>query len=137
MVILWSNYYIYRHHIWNQGTIEKVTSNDISFIDLEVRSRSHPQGHRSQTWRCLCFLNANCSFICFQYDLLPDTAFQWVIAHTSGTVRSYQYSIGSTSRKEADDYKDMSWSVDTRPWQVIVTIFIIIIVFNNHLMAST
>ena len=38
----------------------KPTSNDISFLGLDVRSKVTPQGHRSQTWRCLRFLNASC-----------------------------------------------------------------------------
>ena len=35
------NYYIHRHHTWYLGTKQKVTSNEISFLDLEIRSRSH------------------------------------------------------------------------------------------------
>ena len=31
----------HRHHTWYIGTIQKMTSNDISFLDLDERSRSY------------------------------------------------------------------------------------------------
>ena len=65
----------HRHHTWYQGTLQKATSNDISFLDLQERSRSHHKvkcqviisKKMSQTWRCLRSLNASCLGLIFLF----------------------------------------------------------------------
>lgn len=56
-----------------------------------------------------------------KHDIRDDTAHSWTVAHTSGTVRKYEYLVGSSMRRQLPmTRKSLSWSVDTRPWVVVL-----------------
>ncbi|XP_070181076.1 uncharacterized protein [Littorina saxatilis] len=55
-----------------------------------------------------------------KYDIRKNTAYHWILAHTSGTIRSYEYLVGTSSRKGSENIKAITWSVDTRPWRVVL-----------------
>ncbi|XP_076442706.1 uncharacterized protein LOC143281385 [Babylonia areolata] len=55
-----------------------------------------------------------------KYDISRDTAFHYILAHTTGTVRSYEYGIGQSSGKRGEESKAMTWSADTRPWRALL-----------------
>lgn len=48
------------------------------------------------------------------------TAHHWILAHTSGTVLSYEYQVGTSKRKQSSDSKKIAWMADTRPWRVVL-----------------
>ncbi|XP_076464505.1 uncharacterized protein LOC143296452 [Babylonia areolata] len=55
-----------------------------------------------------------------KYHIKEDTAYHWLLVHTTGKVRSYDYPVGGASRKERVDSKEVTWMVDTRPWRLML-----------------
>ncbi|XP_025105961.1 uncharacterized protein LOC112571284 [Pomacea canaliculata] len=56
-----------------------------------------------------------------KHDIRDHTAHAWTVAHTSGTVRKYEYLVGSSMRRQLPmTRKSLSWSVDTRPWVTVL-----------------
>lgn len=54
-------------------------------------------------------------------SIRKDTAHLWTIAHSTGSVRTYEYLVGSSLRKSLPlSKKSVSWSVDTRPWVCVL-----------------
>nr|KAG5688527.1 hypothetical protein BaRGS_031311 [Batillaria attramentaria] len=53
-----------------------------------------------------------------KHKVRTNAAHHWIIAHTTGTVRNYEFLVGSSVRKQ--DFprqKRIVWHVDTRPWR--------------------
>ena len=75
----------HRHPTWYQGTIQKVTSNDISFIDLDERSRSH---HKVKCHRRggVCVLWMLLVWICFSFNFCFSVKF--MVTRSSGFANS-------------------------------------------------
>ncbi|KAK3732665.1 hypothetical protein RRG08_009346 [Elysia crispata] len=56
-----------------------------------------------------------------RYYIEADTRVKFSIAHTTGTVVSYEYLVGSPSRKvNPPTRRVIEWMVDTRPWTVVL-----------------
>ncbi|KAL8615531.1 hypothetical protein ACOMHN_028194 [Nucella lapillus] len=55
-----------------------------------------------------------------KYNIHQNTSYHYILAHTTGTVRSYEYPIGSHKGRNTKDKKAMTWSADTRPWRVVL-----------------
>ena len=54
--------------------------------------------------------------------LKDDLAWVWKMVHTTGTVRTRSYLVGSaTNAGDATEQKTISWFIDTRPWKMVLS----------------